>query len=149
MVELRRDWTEVIINMQREVGRLVDDVARRKPPTVRFSPKKWEPAIDVCETDDEVVVCVDIAGVKEEEIEVIVQDNILTVRGERRDSRRGIRRTYSQMEILWGPFERDVVLPANVNSDQVKAFYEGGLLEVILPKLNNEEKPRRIDIKVS
>jgi HSP20 family protein len=124
----------------------MDDVVSRKPPMVRFSPRTWEPAIDVYETDNDVVVLVELAGAKEDEIEVIVHGQVLIVRGERRDIKQGIKRTYSQMEILWGPFERNITLPAAVDVNQIKAFYERGFLEVILPKLN-EEKVRRIDIK--
>jgi len=148
MIELRRDWSEVVINMQRQVGWLMDDVVSRKPPMVRFSPRTWEPAIDVYETDSDVVVLVELAGANEDEIEVTVHGQALIVRGERRDIKQGIKRTYSQMEILWGPFERDIALPAAVDVNQIKAFYERGFLEVILPKVN-EEKTRRIDIKTS
>ncbi len=148
MLQLRRDWSEVVVNIQREMGRLMDEVVSRKPPTVRFSPKTWQPAIDVYETDSEVVVLVELAGVKESEIEVIVNNGVLTIRGERKDIKQGIKRTYSQMEILWGPFERDITLSANVNVDQIKAFYEAGILEVVLPKLG-EDKPRRVDIRTS
>lgn len=148
MIELRRDWSEVVVDIQREMGRLMDEVVSRKPPTVRFAPKTWQPAIDVYDTDGEVVVLVELAGVKEAEIEVIVNNGVLTIRGERKDIKQGIKRTYSQMEILWGPFERDITLSANVNVDQIKAFYEAGILEVILPKLG-EEKARRVDIRAS
>jgi len=146
MVELRRDWPEVVINIQREMGRLMDEVVSRKPPKVRFAPKTWQPAIDVYDTDSEVVVLVELAGVKESEIEVIVNNGVLTIRGERKDIKQGIKRTYSQMEILWGPFERDIALSANMNVDQIEAFYEAGILEVILPKLG-EEKARQVDIR--
>ncbi|MFP3880213.1 MAG: Hsp20/alpha crystallin family protein [Dehalococcoidia bacterium] len=148
MIELRRDWSETVVNIQKEMGRLMDEVVSRKPPTVRFAPRTWQPAIDVYETDSEVIVLVELAGVKEDEIEVIVHNGVLTIRGERKDIKRGIKRTYSQMEILWGPFERDITLSANVNVDQIKAFYEAGILEVILPKLG-EEKARRVDIRAS
>jgi HSP20 family protein len=147
MIELRKDWSEIVIGMQRQVKWLVDDVVSRKPPMVRFSPRTWQPAIDVYETDEDVVVLVELPGVKEDETEVIVHNNTLIVRGERKDIKQGIKRTYSQMEILWGPFERDITLPASVNVEQIKAFYDHGFLEVILPKLN-EEKSRRVDIKV-
>jgi HSP20 family protein len=147
-MRIRREWPEVVVNMQREMERLMDDVASRKPPAVRFSPRTWQPAIDVYETDNDVVVLVELAGVKQDEIEVIVNNNILTIRGERRDKKQGIRRTYFQMEILWGSLQREIPLPANVNTNQVKAFYENGFLEVILPKLN-EEKPYRVGIRVS
>ena len=146
MAELRSDWSEVVVNIQREVGRLIDDVATRKPPMVRFSPKTWQPAIDIYETDQDVVVLVELAGIKEDEIEVIVHDNMLIVRGERRDIKQGIKRTYARMEILWGPYERDIALPTNVNADQIKAFFEAGFLEVVLPKLG-KEKPHRVDIR--
>jgi HSP20 family protein len=148
MIELRRDWSKVVINMQRQVGWLMDDVVSRKPPMVRFSPRTWEPAIDVYETGSDVVVLVELAGAKEDEIEVTVHGQALIVRGERRDIKQGIKRTYSQMEVLWGPFERDIALPAAVDVNQIKAFYERGFLEVILPKVN-EEKTRRINIKTS
>lgn len=148
MIGLRRDWSEVVINIQRDMGRLMDDVVSRKPPMVRFSPRTWQPPIDVYETDDEVVVLVELAGGDEDEIEVIVHNNILIVRGERRDIKQGIKRTYSQMEILWGSFERQIVLPTNVNVEQIKAFYDRGFLEVTLPKLNGERQ-YHIDIKTS
>jgi HSP20 family protein len=146
MIELRKDWSEVVVNIQREVEWLMGDVVSRKPPMVRFSPKTWQPAIDVYETDKEVVVLVELAGLKEDEIEVAVLNNILVVKGERRDIKQGIKRTYSQMEILWGPFDRHIALPANVDVDQIKAFYEGGFVEVVLPKVD-QEKPRHINIR--
>ena len=148
MIELRSDWSEVVVNIQREMGRLMDEVVSRKPPAVRFSPKTWQPAIDVYETDSEVVVLVELAGVKEDEIEVTVRNGVLTIRGERKDIKQGIKRTYSQMEVLWGPFERDITLFAKVDVDQVKAFYEAGILEVVLPKLG-EEGPHRVNIRTS
>jgi len=146
MVELRRDWSEVIVSMQREVERLLGDFASRKPPSVRFSPKAWEPEIDIYETADNVVVLVELAGLKQEEIEVIVHGSLLVVRGERRDIKQGIRRSYYQMEILWGPFERSINLPVAVDANQTKAYYEGGFLEIVLPKLR-EETHRRVEIK--
>jgi len=97
-----------VVNIQREMEWLIEEVVSRKPPMVRFSPRTWQPAIDVYETDENVVVLVELAGIKQDEIEVLAQNNILTVRGERRDIKQGIKRTYSQMEILGGPFERNI-----------------------------------------
>ena len=124
-----------VVNIQREMEWLIEEVVSRKPPVVRFSPRTWQPAIDVYETDENVVVLIELAGIKQDEIEVLVQNNILMIRGERRDIKQGIKRTYSQMEVLWGPFERNITLPVNVDVERVKAFYEAGFLEVILPKL--------------
>ena len=146
MPELRQEWSEIVVTVQRDIGRLMDEVVGRKPPAVRFSPRTWQPAVDIFETDREVVVLVELAGLKEDEIEVIVHNDLLTIKGERRDVKQGIKRTYSQMEILWGPFERSIALPANINADQIKAFYEAGILEVVLPK-QDKERAHRIDIR--
>ncbi|OIP27146.1 MAG: Hsp20/alpha crystallin family protein [Chloroflexi bacterium CG_4_9_14_3_um_filter_45_9] len=132
-----------VVNIQREMEWLIEEVVSRKPPMVRFSPRTWQPAIDVYETDENVVVLVELAGIKQDEIEVLAQNNILTVRGERRDIKQGIKRTYSQMEILWGPFERNITLPANVDVEQIEAFYNAGFLEVILPKLGERNHTER------
>ena len=146
MVELRRDWTEVVVNMQREMERLLGDFTSRKPPSVSFSPRARAPAVDVYETTDEVAVLVELAGVKQEEIEVEVRGNALVIRGERRDIKQGVRRSYSQMEILWGPFERSITLPTSVQIEGARAFYEGGFLEIVLPKLGMEAS-HRVKIK--
>ena len=147
MIELQKDWSGLVINMQREMERLMSDFTSRKPPMVRFSPRTWGPSVDVYETDSEVVILIELAGVKEDEMEVIIDNNVVTIRGDRKDIKQGIKRTYSQMEILWGPFERDIPLPAKVNASQVKAFYEFGFLEIVLPK-SDKEKPRQVNIKV-
>lgn len=134
MVELRHDWTEVVVSMQHEMERLLGDFTTRKPPSVRFSPRAWVPTVDVYETADEVVVLAELAGVAQEEIEVEVRGNVLIIKGERRDIKQGVRRSYVQMEILWGPFERSIALPTSVRTEDTKAFYEGGFLEIVLPK---------------
>ena len=132
MASVSQRW---VINIQREMEWLIDEVVNRKPPIVRFSPRTWQPAIDIYETDENVVALVELAGIEEDEIEVLVHNNIIIVRGERRDIKQGIKRIYSQMEVLWGPFERSITLPANIDTERVNAFYEAGFLEVILPKL--------------
>jgi HSP20 family protein len=146
MVELRSDWTEIVVTLHHEMGRLLDNFSSRKPPAVRFSPRTWAPAVDVFETADEVVALFELAGVKEDQIEVEVDGKELVVRGERQDVKQGISRSYTQMEILWGPFERRVTLPAAVEVEKTKAFYENGFLEVVLPKVKVAVK-RRVDIK--
>lgn len=146
MIELRRDWSEAAFDMHREMERLMNEVVNRKPPAVRFSPKTWQPVIDVYETADEVVVLADLAGVREDEIEVTMQNRRLVIRGERRDVRQGIKRTYSRMEISWGTFERSVAIPADVDEERVKASYQAGILEVILPK-PGERRTHRVKIR--
>ena len=145
MVEFRRDWLSSIGSMQREMEQLLDHFATRKPPSVRFSPWAWEPAVDLYETAQEVVVLAELAGVGEEEIEIIVDGNTLVIRGERRESQVS-RRTYYQMEISRGPFERGILLPVAVDADETRASCQDGILEIVLPKLLGD-RTHRVQIR--
>jgi len=135
MVQLRRDWFTPFDEMSREMDRLVDDFSSFRPPAFRFSRRTWEPVVDMYETADSVVVVAELAGLKEEDIEVLVQGNSLIIRGIRRDSVTQGQRSYHQIEIRRGPFEREVALPVPVDPEQTNAYYENGLLEVVMTKL--------------
>ena len=140
MVQFRRDWIAHMEMMQQEMNRLLDHLAGSKPPMVRFSPSAWEPAIDVYETDDEVVVTVELAGVKESDMEILVDRDTFIIRGGRRKAlRTSGKRAYHQMEITSGPFEKSVTLPVTVDTTNIKASYEGGLVEVLLPKATRDK----------
>lgn len=134
MVGFRRDWLTNIDSMQREMEQLLDHFASCKPPSVRFSPWAWEPAVDLYETPGEVVVLVELAGVREEEIQIIVSGKTVVIRGERREPRASSKRIYHQMEIAKGPFERGILLPVAVNANETRASCQEGILEIVLPK---------------
>ena len=135
MVQLRRDWFTPFDEMRREMDQLMDDFSSRRPPAFRFSRRSWEPVIDIYETADTVVVVAELAGLKEEDIEVLVQGNTLIIRGIRGDSAPRGQRSYHQIEIRRGAFEREVGLPVTVAQEQTSAYYENGLLEVVMRKL--------------
>jgi HSP20 family molecular chaperone IbpA len=94
--------------------------------------KVWRPPTDVYETADAVVVKVEIAGMKEEELEVTLDGRLLSIRGIRRDS--GAKLRYQQMEIQYGPFETDVEVPRALDYEQLEASYDNGFLTVRLGK---------------
>lgn len=148
MVQFRRDWIENIDSMQREMEQVLDQFATRKPPSIRFSPRAWEPAIDMYETPQAVVVLVELAGLRQEDIDITVHAKNLLIRGERRESQEGNKRTYYQMEISKGHFERGILLPMAVDIDQTKASYNDGILEIILPK-RIDDQIRKVDIRTA
>lgn len=92
----------------------------------------WRPPTDVYETDDSCVIKMEIAGVKEEDIEVVIQDGLLLVNGIRSDSNE--RRSYHQMEIQFGKFSVGIELPVRVNAEGATAEYRDGFLTIQLPK---------------
>jgi HSP20 family protein len=97
----------------------------------------WSPPTDVYETETEVVVRVEVAGMREQDFEVALQDDTLFVSGVRPDVPE--RRAYHQMEIRFGKFASTVGLPAPVNADEARAEYRDGFLTVVLPKLTSKQ----------
>lgn len=97
----------------------------------------WSPPTDIYETEDRYVIRVEIAGMNEDDLEVIIEDNLLKISGNRPDSAE--RRAYHQMEIQFGRFEIALVLPAPVDIESASADYKDGFLTVLLPKPNRKE----------
>ncbi|HEX4629294.1 MAG TPA: Hsp20/alpha crystallin family protein [Gemmatimonadales bacterium] len=95
---------------------------------------KWKPPTDIFETDDALVICMDIAGMRSEDFSVELADGILTIGGERTLRRAG-KPHYHAMEVQVGPFERRFRLPVPVDPESIRASYEQGFLEVRLTKL--------------
>jgi HSP20 family protein len=108
------------------------------PGSPRFAPPVIEPPADIYETAESVIVVVEIAGIKDEDVEISVEGNILTIRGQREDRQRHPRRLYTRMEIPCGPFERILSLPAEVDADKATATYDDGFLEIVLPKVKQK-----------
>ncbi len=108
------------------------------PGAPRFCPPLLEPAVDVYETAEQVVVLVELAGIAEQEVEISVEGRSFTLRGERAPRPGHPGRLYSQMEICFGPFERLLTLPAEVDADGTKAHYGDGFLEITLPKARRQ-----------
>ncbi len=93
-----------------------------------------EPPVDVYETDSEVVVVVEMAGIGDEEVGLEAEGNTLVISGQRKPLHGRPQRVYSQMEISHGPFRRELFLPAEVDPDGAHAAYKDGILEISLPK---------------
>jgi HSP20 family protein len=100
----------------------------------------WCPATDVYETEDTIIVRVEIAGMREENFSISLSGRVLSVRGSRPDILE--RRAYHQMEIFFGDFLTEVELPGPVLSDQVTAEYIAGFLRLVFPK----DKPKKIQV---
>ena len=105
----------------------------------------WRPPTDVYETEDQIVLLMEIAGVRQDDISVILHDRRLTIVGVRSDANAepGERRAYHQMEVPFGEFRCDVDLPGPVDEANISAEYSQGFLRVTLPRL----KPQSIEIK--
>ena len=105
----------------------------------------WSPAIDVIEQADAIVVKAELPGMKPEDIDIEVDDNVLTIKGERRFEEKVEDGRYYRLERSYGQFSRSLGLPQGVRADEISASFENGVLEVRVPKAE-EVKPRKITV---
>jgi HSP20 family protein len=106
---------------------------------------RWAPALDVYQEKDEFTVVAELPGLRKEEIELSLNDGILTISGERKQEKKN-EQTY-RTERFYGRFHRSVTLPASVDGNKIKATYQDGVLKVVLPKAE-EAKPKQIKVSV-
>ena len=116
-----------------------------------WAPFGWEPtgslAVDMYETNDAFVIKAAAAGVKPEDIEVNISNNVLTISGEIREEKKEEGARYHRLERRYGRFERSLALPARVNADKVKATLKDGVLTVEVPKVE-EDKRKKVRVNV-
>jgi HSP20 family protein len=121
------------VHLADELDVYFNEVAHGRPVGFVASPK-WKPRTDVYETDEELIVHMDIAGMRAEDFSVELDEGILKISGERTTRQQAGKRHYHAMEVQIGPFERRFRLPVVVDPASIKATYEHGFLEVRLAK---------------
>ena len=109
--------------------------------------QRWNPAMDLVEAEDHFVLKADLPGLSEEDIAIEIQDNTLTLSGERRSEHEDHARGWYRVERSSGRFSRSLTLPEGVNPEAVSAAFDKGVLEVRIPK-PEQRKPRRVQIGV-
>jgi HSP20 family protein len=107
----------------------------------------WSPAIDVYEDKDRFTVIAEVPGMKKEDLNITLQNGVLTISGERKQEGKKSEQGF-RSERFVGRFQRSITLPTSVNSSGVKATYQDGILRVELPK-SEEAKPKQIEVSVS
>lgn len=136
-----------LVDIQGEVNRLFDAFVGRPATGQMAQGRPWSPAVDMHETKDNLVLRLEVPGVREKDVTVSITGDLLSVKGERRWDDEAKDQKFLHVERLYGQFERLVQLPMAVQADKVKASYRDGVLEVTLPKAE-ELKPREIKIDI-
>ncbi len=109
--------------------------------------RRWIPAMDLLEEDDHFVLRADLPGLDEGDVNVELEDNVLTVSGERKSEREDHKDGYYRIERATGSFSRSLTLPEGIDPESIQARFEKGVLEVMVPK-PERRKPRRVAINV-
>jgi HSP20 family protein len=134
-----------MMTLREAMDRLFDDAFTR-PLSVRDGWPMATPAIDMYQTDNDVVVKASIPGIKADEVQINITGDILTLKGEAKQEAERKDRAWHIREQRFGSFERSLALPTAVKSDKAEAVFENGILTITLPKAD-EVKPRTINIQ--
>ncbi len=132
-----------MLTLREMMDRMIDEVFER-PFGVTFVGQV--PAIDMYQTDNEVVVKAALPGVKADDVQISVTGDVLTIKGEIKQEEEQKGRNYHIREHRWGAFERSIILPTAVVADKAKAEFENGILTITLPKAE-EVRPKTITVK--
>jgi HSP20 family protein len=133
--------------LHEQVNRLFNDSVLRSHPE-ESAATAWAPAADIYETPNELVVKADLPDVDEKDIDVHVENNVLTIRGERKFDKTVSEDNYLRVERTFGAFSRSFSLPNTVNTEAIHTGYKNGVLTVTLPK-REESKPRQVKVAVA
>jgi len=136
-----------LATMQEEMNRFFDRMFDRFPQREEIGEGIWAPCVDISETKDDLVITAEIPGISKDNIKISLNDNILTLKGEKKQEKKVDEENYHRIERSYGAFHRSFTLPTTVQQDQVKASYKNGILRIILPKAE-EAKPKEIAIEV-
>jgi HSP20 family protein len=136
----------------RQLDRLFEDMWRGfdLPMLGEYEPS-WAmtPTMDVAEDDDEVRLSVELPGMDEEDIEVILSDDVLTIKGEKKAETEKGEKTYSYKERAYGSFRRSLPLGANILTDKIEAHFDKGVLTITLPKTEEAKTKTKIPVSAS
>jgi HSP20 family protein len=131
--------------LQEQVNRLFGNVLEHAGEESNLT--SWAPAVDIYETEHELVVKADLPDVDPKELDIRVENNLLTIRGERKFEKKVNDENYLRVERAYGSFSRSFSLANTVNSEAIKADYQDGVLTLTIPK-REEAKPKQIKVNV-
>jgi HSP20 family protein len=106
----------------------------------------WAPALDISERKDAYLVTVELPGVKLDDLQATLEGGLLTIQGERHFSDDSSEQQFHRVERHYGAFRRSITLPAQVQAEQIEASFENGVLQIVVPKME-EAKPKRIQVR--
>jgi HSP20 family protein len=139
-----------LVAVQDRLNRIFDDTFRGNP---RGSDEdwalggQWAPSVDIFEHEGNLVLRAELPGIEPKDVDVHVENNVLTLRGERKFESEVKREKYHRVERAYGTFSRSFTLPNVVDTEKIKAEYKDGMLQVTLPQ-REEAKPKQIQVAV-
>jgi HSP20 family protein len=132
--------------LQDRMNRLFDDAGRGWRADEPAATTTWSPAVDIFETENEIVVKAEVPGIDRKDISLNLENNVLTLKGERRFEKETKEENYHRIERAYGGFSRAFSIPATVDYEKIRADCHDGILTIALPK-KEQVKPKQIRIE--
>ena len=131
--------------LQDRMNRLFDDAGRGWRADEPAATTTWSPAVDIFETEAEIIVKAELPGMERKDITLHLENNVLSLRGERKFEKETKDENYHRIERSYGAFSRSFSIPATVDEENIRAEYKDGVLNIVLPK-KEQARPKQIKI---
>lgn len=135
-------------SLQDEVNRLFTGAFPKSTPQEEILRGAWSPNIDIYENKEQLVLQAELPGMKTEEVDVSIENNVITISGERKFEKKEETDNYHRIERAFGSFSRSFTLPQTVTAEGATADFREGILTIALPK-REETKARKIEVKIA
>lgn len=145
MAIIRWDPFRDIVTLREKMNRLFEDAFTARGDERDMISSTWTPSVDIYETANEIVLNAEVPGIDEKDIDIKIENNTLTLQGERKFEKETKEENYHRIERSYGSFYRSFTIPNNVDQDKIEAEHESGVLRVVMPK-KPESKPKTIKV---
>ena len=134
-----------LVTLRERMNRVFEEAFTSSGEEKDLIASTWNPSVDIYEAENELVLTAEVPGVDEKDVEIKIEDNTLTIQGDRKFEKETKEENYHRIERSYGSFFRSFTLPRNIDQDKIKAERENGILKISLPK-KPELKPKKVKI---
>lgn len=145
MAIIRWDPVRDMVTLREKMNRLFEDVFTGQSEGKELAASTWAPAVDIFETENDLVITAEVPGIDEKDIEIKIEDNTLILKGARKFEKETKEENYHRIERSYGSFYRAFTLPNSIDPEKIQAEHENGVLKITMPK-RTELKPRKVKI---
>lgn len=145
MAIIRWDPFRDLITLREKMNRLFEEAFTSRGEEKDLVASTWTPSVDIYETEHALILSAEVPGIDEKDIEIKIEDNTLTIKGERKFEKETKEENYHRIERAYGSFYRSFSLPHYIDQDNIEAEHENGILKITMPK-KAELKPRKVKV---
>jgi HSP20 family protein len=145
MAIIRWDPFRDIVTLREKMNRLFEDAFTARGEEKEMISSTWTPSVDIYETENEIVLTAEVPGIDEKDIDIKIENNTLSLQGERKFEKETKEENYHRIERSYGSFFRSFTIPHNVDQDKIEAEHESGVLRILMPK-KPETKPKKVKV---